>query len=158
MYRKIICSLAVIAASTAIPALALTASQTIEREVVVRNADGTEAVKRESADKVTPGDKVIYSLNYFNDEAEAASNIVLVMPVPAEIKYLDGSADMQAAQTTYSVDAGQSFANRDDLLIKLEDGSTRSANAKDITHIRWLVTSPVAPNSGGTLSFSGRLK
>jgi len=158
MYRKIICSLAIFAASAAAPAFALTASQTVEREVVVRNVDGTQTVKREAADKVTPGDKVIYSLNYFNDQAEPANNIVLVMPIPSEVKYLDGSADMDTAQTTYSVDAGKSFANRDDLRIKLEDGSSRSAQAQDITHIRWVVSSEVAPNSGGTLSFSGRLK
>ena len=158
MYRKIICSLAFVAASTAAPALALTATQTIEREVVIQNSDGSQSVKRQAADKVTPGDKVVYSLNYFNDDAEPANNIVLVMPVPKEIKYLDGSADMETAETTYSVDAGKSFARRDDLVVKLEDGSTRSANANDITHIRWLVSAEVAPNTGGTLSFSGRLK
>ena len=109
-------SLAVLAiASTALcatTATALTASQLVQREVVTTNLDGSKTVKLETADKVTPGDKVVYSLNYFNDAAEAADNIVLVMPIPDEVTYLDGSADNNVAQTTYSVDAGQSFAPR----------------------------------------------
>lgn len=158
MYRKIICSLAILAASAATPVLALTASQTVEREVIVRNVDGTETVKREAADKVTPGDKVIYSLNYFNDEAKAASNIVLVMPIPAEVTYLDGSAEIEGARSSYSVDGGKSFAERTDLRVMQADGSKRAARAEDITHIRWVVGTAIAPNTGGTLSFSGRLQ
>lgn len=163
MYRKVICSLALIATSTAIfgsamSAQALTASQIVEREVIVHNADGTQTVTREAADKVTPGDKVIYSLKYYNDDTAPAENIVLVMPVPAEILYLDGSADTQGANTSYSVDGGKTFASRNDLRVAEADGSKRAARAEDITHIRWLVAKAVAPETGGTLSFIGQLQ
>jgi len=163
MYRKIICSLALLITSTTIfgtatPAFALTASQIVEREVIVRNDDGTQTVTREAADKVTPGDKVIYSLNYYNDDATPAENIVLVMPIPAEVKYMDGSADAVDTDTTYSVDGGKSFAGRDDLRVAQVDGNKRAARAEDITHIRWIVGTTIAPQTGGTLSFSGRLQ
>ncbi len=158
MYRKVICSLALIVTTTAISAQALTASQIVEREVIVRNADGTETITREAADKVTPGDKVIYSLNYYNDEATPAENIVLVMPIPTEVQYLDGSADFDGTNTTYSVDGGKSFAGRDDLRVAQADGNKRAARAEDITHIRWVVGTTIAPETGGTLSFSGRLQ
>lgn len=158
MYRQVICSLALLITSAATPVFALTASQIVEREVIVRNADGSQTVTREAADKVTPGDKVIYSLNYYNDEAEPVQNIVLVMPIPAEVNYLDGSADSAGTNTTYSADGGKSFAGRDDLQVAQADGSKRAARAEDITHIRWLVSTSVAPGTGGTLSFSGRLQ
>lgn len=158
MYRKVICSLALLITSTSISAQALTASQIVEREVIVRNADGTQTVTREAADKVTPGDKVIYSLNYYNDDATPAENIVLVMPIPAEVKYMDGSANFDGTNTTYSADGGKSFAGRDDLRVAQADGNKRTARAEDITHIRWVIGTAVAPKTGGTLSFSGRLQ
>ncbi len=158
MYRKLFCTLMLGVTAFSTPALALTASQTVEREVIVRHADGTQTVKLVRADKVTPGDKVVYSLNYFNDEAEVAENIILVMPIPNEVQYLDGSAELDSVKTTYSVDAGQTFVDRAALRVTLTDGSTRIASADDITHIRWAVASAVAPKTGGKLSFSGRLK
>ncbi len=158
MYRKVFCSLAVLATSFVAPAFALTASQTVEREVIVRNVDGSQTITREAADKVTPGDKVIYSLNYYNDAAEPAENIVLVMPIPGEIDYIDGSADTKQAISTYSVDDGKVFVKRDDLRVLQADGSERAARAEDITHIRWTIKDAVAPKASGTLSFSGRLQ
>jgi len=158
MYRKLFTTLMLGAATLSTSAIALTATQTVEREVIVRHADGSQTVRLERADTVTPGDKIVYSLNYFNDEAEAAENIVLVMPVPNEVQYLDGSAELDSVTTTYSVDAGQTFADRSVLNITLSDGTSRSANADDITHIRWAVTTAIAPETGGKLSFSGRLK
>ena len=158
MYRKTLLSVALLVASTSMPAYALTATQTVEREVVVLNADGSQTVTRIAADKVTPGDKVVYSLNYFNDKAEPAENIVLVMPVPAEVDYIDGTADFDGVRSTYSSDGGKTFANRDDLLIARNDGTRSVATASEITHIRWTVRNTVSPNAGGTLSFSGRLQ
>ena len=158
MYRKIICITALLVSSLSVSALALTATQIVEREITVKNPDGSQSITREVADKVTPGEKVIYSLNYYNDLTAPANNIVLVMPIPGEIKYFDGSADMDNAQTTYSVDAGQSYAVRNNLSVKLADGTMRKAAAQDITHIRWQVISAVAPSTGGTLSFRGQLK
>ena len=158
MYRKIICTAALLASTMSVSAMALTATQIVEREITVKKPDGSQSITRETADKVTPGEKVIYSLNYYNDQDAPANNIVLVMPIPGEIKYFDGSAEMDNTQTSYSVDAGQSYAARSDLLVKLDDGTTRKATAQDITHIRWQVISAVAPNTGGTLSFRGQLK
>ena len=112
MYRRALFSVALLVASTAMPVYALTATQTVEREVVVLNADGSQTVTRIAADKVTPGDKVIYSLNYFNDEAEPAENIVLIMPIPAEVDYIEGSADFDGVNSAYSIDGGRTFGSR----------------------------------------------
>lgn len=158
MYRKAFFSVAFLAVSTAMPVGALTATQIVEREVIVLNADGSQTVTRIAADKVTPGDKVVYSLKYFNDEAMPAENIVLVMPIPAEVGYIDGSADFDGVSSAYSSDGGKTFIRRNELQVVQSDGSSTAAKASDITHIRWTVRSAVSPNTGGSLSFSGLLQ
>ncbi|HHL42483.1 MAG TPA: hypothetical protein ENJ42_02600 [Hellea balneolensis] len=143
---------------SAMTANALTAKQIVEREVIVQSEDGRKIVKREAADKVVPGERVVYSLEYFNDGDKPVNDIVLVMPVPKEIKYLDNSAETKQAETLYSVDGGKEFAKRDQLTVKLANGGSRSARAADITHIRWTINNEVAPGAKGTLEFKGLLK
>lgn len=138
-------------------ASALTAEQTVEREVIIKSVDGTEIVKREKAESVIPGENIVYSINYHNDLDKAAENVVLVMPVPSELVLIEGSADITGAETTYSADGGTTFTSRDSVVVKLEDNSTRVADTTDITHIKWTVAS-ITPDQSGSLSFKGRLK
>jgi uncharacterized repeat protein (TIGR01451 family) len=138
-------------------ALALTAEQTVEREIVVKNPDGSETITRAAADTVVPGESVVYSINYYNDQDKAAENVVLVMPVPDVLILVEGSADIEGAETTYSADGGQSFAQRQNVVVKLEDNTTRAADTADITHIKWIVAS-ITPDQRGSLSFKGKLK
>ena len=143
---------------TTISASALTAKQSVEKEVVVQMPDGTESLTRESAEMVTPGERIVYTLTFVNDDAEPASDLVLTMPVPSEIKYMDDSATKDGAKIVYSADNGQTFASRGGLRIMGADGNSRSANAEDITHIRWTVAGPIAVGETGELSFKGILK
>jgi len=139
-------------------ASALTAKQSVEKEVVVQMPDGTESVTRTPAELVVPGERVVYTLSYTNDDAAPASDLVLTMPVPAEIKYMDGSATEAGARTVYSTDGGKTFAARTALRMTGSDGVVRTAIADDITHIRWTVAGPVAVGETGNLSFKGVLK
>lgn len=143
-------------ASTA--ASALTAKQSVEKEVVVQMPDGTENVTRAPAELVVPGERVVYTLSFTNDDAAPASDLVLTMPVPSEIKYMDGSATKDGAKIVYSADGGLSFTDRRDLRATGADGIARSAKAEDITHIRWTVTGPLAVGETGNLSYKGVLK
>lgn len=141
-----------------ISASALTAKQSVEKEVIVQMPDGTEKLTRESAEMVTPGERIVYTLTFMNDDAEPASDLVLTMPVPSEIKYMDDSATKAGATIVYSADNGQTFASRTGLRIIGADGNSRSANAEDITHVRWTVAGPIAVGETGKLSFKGILK
>jgi len=69
-------------------AFALTATQSVEKEIVVQMPDGTENLSRAPAELVIPGERVVYTLSYTNDDAAPASDLVLTMPVPPEIKYI----------------------------------------------------------------------
>lgn len=139
-------------------ASALTAKQSVEKEVVVQMPDGTESLTRAPAELVVPGERVVYTLSFTNDDAAPASDLVLTMPVPSEIKYMDGTASKSGAKTVYSADGGQTFAARDVLRTTGADGNARVATADDITHIRWTVAGPVAVGETGSLSYKGILK
>ena len=139
-------------------ATALTATQTVQREVIVTQQDGTEDIIREAATTALPGERIVYSLNYFNDAEQPAENIVLTMPIPVEITYMEGSAVSDDTKVQYSVDDGKTFAERGKLQVAEEDGSMRLAEANDITHIRWEVTEAVAPGARGVIEFKGLLK
>ena len=129
--------------ATGVSASALSATQKVEKEVTVQQPDGTSVTKLVSADEVTPGEKVVYTVAYTNDSPEAATDIVLAMPVPSDVRYLEGSADRPGAIVRYSADGGASFVERDALVLPAVGGGTRAANSDDITHIQWRIAGPV---------------
>ena len=148
--------LALLAVAT--PVSALTASQTIQKEIITTNADGTQTVSYEAADTVIPGERVVYTVNYENNRSEPETNLVLTMPVPAEVKYVDGTATDNAGVLTFSADGGTNFADRSALRVSGANGQLVAAAAEDITHIRWVVAGPVNPGETGAISFTGILK
>lgn len=141
-----------------VSASALTATQKVEKEVTITQADGSTTVKRVSADEVTPGEKVVYTVAFMNDSSEPASDLVLAMPVPSDIRFLEGTADRDGAVVRYSVDGGSSFAERNVLSLPAVGGGTRPASADDITHIQWKIAGPVPVGASDTVAFKGRLK
>ncbi len=158
MRRLIIAVITAASILTSVSASALTAKQIVEKETIVQMPDGTESITRGPAELVTPGERVVYTLNYTNDEAAPATDLVLTMPVPPEIKYIDGSATLDGAKVIYSADDGQTFASRAGLRVTGVDGNGRTAISEDITHIRWTVAGPLAVGETGTLSYKGVLK
>jgi len=158
MRRLTIAFLAATSILTSVSASALTAKQSVEKEIVVQMPDGTESITRAPAELVVPGERVVYTLNYTNDDAAPATDLVLTMPVPSEIKYMDGSATIDGAQVVYSADNGQTFASRAGVRVVGIDGNSRPASSEDITHIRWTVAGPLPVGETGTLSYKGILK
>ena len=158
MRRLTIAVLATASILTSVSASALTAKQSVEKETVVQMPDGTESITRGPAELVIPGERVVYTLSYTNDDAAPATDLVLTMPVPSEIKYMDGSATLDGASVVYSADDGKTFASRTGLRVIGLDGNNRTALSEDITHIRWTVAGPLAVGETGTLSYKGVLK
>jgi len=107
---------------------------------------------------VTPGEKVVYTVDFLNDSSEPATDLVLAMPVPSDIRFLEGSADRDGAVVRYSVDGGESFVDREALILPAVGGGTRPARADDITHIQWRIAGPVPVGARDAVAFKGRLK
>jgi uncharacterized repeat protein (TIGR01451 family) len=156
--RKVLALLAAAPLAFGAAEASMSARQVVEKEMVVVGANGEETVKRLPADKVTPGETVVYSIRFKNDAAEPAGDIVLVMPVPEEVSYVEGSVGAAGgANVTFSADGGETYVARGRLTV-IEGGAPRPARGDEITHIKWTLTTPVAPKAEGEVSYKAVLR
>lgn len=155
-YFTIACSVILIAVQ---PSFAdkLTAHQKVERMVVTKKDDGTKIISMEPAETVLPGETLVYSLLYRNGAPESASNIVLTMPVPEEVVYVENSAAALGTQVMFSVDDGVSFSPRGDLSVSV-NGVKRNALSEEISHIRWSFSEDLRPGDSGRIGYRAQLK
>ena len=149
---------AAVLSSVSLSAQALTAQQTVQKETTVVAADGSISTVRETAEKIVPGERIVYSLNYENDAAAPANDIVLTMPIPPEVKFIEGTADAPQTNVTYSADGGESFSSRQSVMLIDNSGNIRAASADELTHIRWTVPGPIPAGDSGALSFSASVR
>lgn len=152
LFAATVLSLAVSAAEAKV-----VATQSVEKEVVVVDDKGVEKIVRKTADRVKPGETVVYTLNFRNEDSAPAESMVLVMPVPKEVVYVEGSVAGAPASVTFSADGGQTYVGRGRLTVT-EGGVVRPASNGDITHIKWTLAGAIAPNANGKVSFRGVLK
>lgn len=156
--RKVLALLAAAPLALGAAEASMSARQVVEKETVVIGANGEETVKRVPADKVTPGETVVYSIRYKNEGAAPAGDIVLVMPVPKEVAYVEGSvAGADAASVAFSADNGETYVARGRLTV-VEGGEPRPARGDEITHIKWTLSSPVAAKAEGEVSYKAVLR
>jgi len=139
-------------------AAALQATQTVEKEITVQQADGSTITQRVPADLVTPGEMIVYTVRFTNDDANPASDLVLAMPVPVDVRYIEGSADRDGAVVLFSTDGGSTFAARNTLTMPAVGGGTRAASVDDITHIQWKIPGPIAVGASDEIAFKARLR
>ncbi|MDP9014997.1 MAG: hypothetical protein M3O41_20505 [Pseudomonadota bacterium] len=128
-----------------------------EVETVVRQ-DGHEFVKLAAAERVVPGDQVIYTLEIRNIGAAAVREPTVTNPIPPHMVYVAESATGPGVETSYSVDGGHSFDKPENLRIPLADGQSRQAIDKDYTHIRWKLKHPLKANSVAYARFRAVVK
>lgn len=136
---------------------AVSATQRVEQEIVVKDETGKPTIKRVAADAVAPGEEVIYTLAFKNDGDEPADAMVLVMPVPAEISYVEGSVTGAGAKVAFSADGGQTYVGRGRLTV-VENGVARPARGDEITHIKWTLGAPLNAGATGEVSYRGLLR
>ena len=140
------------------PAIAeVVAEQSVEQEIVERQADGSIRLKRVAADKVAPGEEIIYALRFSNTGVDDAGDLVMVMPVPREITYVEGSASGVEADVTFSADGGKTYLTRGRLTV-YDNGRERAATGDEITHIRWRLNTALAPQAAGEVTYRGIVK
>ena len=137
---------------------AIQLTSVVELEVVSKDEQGNEIVKRIPAEKVTPGSEVIYTTRFKHNGSQAAEDIVISNPIPEHTVYKVNSATGKGTEILYSVDNGQSFHHQDKLAVVEKDGSTRLAEAKDYTDIRWTYRGQLQPGDEGAVEFRVVLK
>tara|TARA_R110002096_G_scaffold127295_11_gene275045 strand:- start:62 stop:634 length:573 start_codon:yes stop_codon:yes gene_type:complete len=118
--------------------------------------------------KVIPGDKLLFVNAYRNTGQNAVTGFVVNNPVHAAVALTEVVEDWALV----SVDGGKNFGKLSELTVTEtvatgteETGETaapvqtsRPAVASDVTHIRWVLTSPIAPGASGELRFRGIVK
>jgi uncharacterized repeat protein (TIGR01451 family) len=131
-----------------------------EAEIKVKNEKGEFETRRIDAAKanVGPGDEVIFSNYYVNNGDQPVTDVVILNPVPMHTIYVDGSAGGEFAKVEFSVDGGKTFGAPETLKVKDKNGRERIARAEDYTHIRWVITKPVAPKETGVVYFKAKIK
>ncbi len=147
------------AAPTAKNAVKLTSEIMVERIVV--NAKGEEVVTLKTPKQavVVPGDKLIINLYYVNEGNEPAKEFRATNPISPAVQFIAAKEDWAEV----SVDNGTTWGALSKLTIAVPatetvPASTRAAEAKDVTHVRWTFATPLAPGQKGTVSFRGSIK
>ncbi len=130
-------------------------SNAVFKETEIKTASGKTERKLVPADVVTPGDRIVFVMGYSNAGDKPAEKVVITNPVPAQVTYLGGVNDNEPI---VSVDGGKSFAALATLTIKNADGTTRTARASDVTHVRWLIARAITSGETGKVSYRGQLK
>ncbi len=146
-------------AATAPPAEVpgLQASPTVERVIEMESEDGSTEVEYVPLDTASPGEELVYSLNFQNGGDAPVDGVVLILPVPEEVSFVEDSATTEEAAVDFSVDGGNTFSPWDALATPEGDTTSILATAT-ITHVRWTLRDKIAPGQEGTLSFRAVLK
>lgn len=134
----------------------LLVEQRAEVAVSIVTEAGETVEELRPAELVRPGETVVFTVHYENQMAEAVENIVLEMPVPEEMAFVQGSADYEGVETLYSVD-GAVFFPWDELAVSDEAGA-RPAGAGDVRALKWVFTGAVPANTVDEISFRAVLK
>jgi uncharacterized repeat protein (TIGR01451 family) len=128
-------------------------------EVESKTIDGgRQAVKLIPADRVVPGDRVLYTLEVRNSGTTALGTPIVIQPVPEHMRYVADTAVGPGADVTYSVDGGHTFDRPENLKVTGSDGSPRLAVAADYTHIRWQLKNSLKVNSTAFVRFRALVK
>ena len=119
---------------------------------------GREIVQLIPADRVAPGDRVIYTLEVRNTGATAIATPSITYAIPEHMRYVADSAVGPGAEVSYSVDRGRSFGTPESLNVRGPDGRLRPAVAADYTDIRWQLKNILKPNSVAFVRFRALVK
>ena len=132
---------------------ALRLQTVVEKLQQVEDENGEVRSELVPVEVAVPGDEVVYTVHFTNVGDDAAENILITNPIPAEMQYQADSAFGPGTQIQYSADGGESYAQPSAILVPDDQGRERLASAADYTHIRWMLTSPLDPGAQGFARF-----
>lgn len=140
------------AAAFAAPQVSLTSHVAVVHTVV--GAGGKTVTSYDEPKLVTPGDRLLFTLEYSNSSGKAADNFVVTDPIPPGVVF----AGHESAGALVSVDGGKTFGPLSSLKATDSTGKQRPATASDVTHVRWSFPRAVAAGEHGELRFEAIVK
>lgn len=115
----------------------------VEKQVVTIDENGQEKAEWQALSgnaTVQPGDVLRYVVESSNDGEMAAKNLVITQPIPEALEFEIGSDKGNAsADTTYSIDGGETFVAEPMIEVTLPDGTIemQPAPAELYSHVKW---------------------
>lgn len=143
-----------------IPALALAQVELqtdVFKVVETQKENGTSKIEWVEAKNIIPGDKVGYRISFENKGNEPADNVILNNPIPDNTIYVDDSARGANSKIEFSVDGGQQY-NQPEQLFITKEGKKLPATAKDYTHVRWTLLSPLNTGDKSSVQYVVQVK
>lgn len=128
----------------------------VEREVEVVAENGEKTIERQAAEKVMPGETVVYTITARNVGEKPATNVVITDPIPEHMNYT-GSVTGEGTRITFSVDGGKTYDVATALMVPEGEGE-RLAKPEEYTHIRWRFNDALEPGSAHSVEFRARLQ
>lgn len=154
-----------LATALALPGIAAASAVQLQndafQEVVVTGKDGKPVAgkdgkplrKRQKVTNAVPGSEIIYVLTYRNTGSKPLAGVVVKDDVPASLAFVPGSAQGAGTKAEVSVDGGKSYGVLEKLAVTNADGSSRPAEGRDVTHVRWSVQGAVAAGKDGSVTY-----
>lgn len=148
--RRLLLLLAILGSSQAFAANNVALSSAVFLEKTVADNTGRSRIVLEEPKVVTPGDRLVFILNYRNAGNAPASDFIVTNPLPAAVAFQGGAGSAQV-----SIDGGRSWGTLATLKIRETDGRWRNARPEDVTHLRWSMKQAIPAGAIGKLSFRG---
>jgi hypothetical protein len=117
-----------------------------------------------SAEGVSPGDTIEYTLAYQNREAsDSLKRIVIATPIPQETVWIIQSAKAEIpSNLEASIDGGKEYQAPPIMIQKKgPDGKEIilvEAPAEAYTHLRWILSKPLAPGKEAVVRYRVKVK
>jgi uncharacterized repeat protein (TIGR01451 family) len=131
-----------------------------QRPLVVTALNLDAQSRGSQSQTVLPGDVLRYQLRFTNQQRGDVRGVVFTNPVPAGLRYVDGSAgaDRQDVTVEYSADGGKTFA-ANPIVTTVVAGKRvqKPATPAQYTHVRWTVRGSIAPGASVTAEFRASL-
>jgi uncharacterized repeat protein (TIGR01451 family) len=106
-----------------------------EVEQQYTNEQGKPATRLVPAEKVVPGNEVVWTITARNLCDKPVADVVIANPVPEQMTYVQGSAIGIGTDIQYSLD-GKTFASPASLTVRDANG-TRAARPDEYRAVRW---------------------
>jgi uncharacterized repeat protein (TIGR01451 family) len=128
---------------------------TINAEILrVEDGPGGRTLRSwEPATRLSAGDEVYYTIRVRNPGKQAVTGIVVTKRLPFGVHYMRGSAVGPACDVQFSIDGGTHFAAAEQLGAGGGGKPARKVPVSEYTHVRWVLSRPLAPGATALLRF-----
>ena len=115
--------------------------------------NGSTTRSWQPATRLSAGDEVYYTIRVHNPGKLDVTGIVVTKRLPFGVHYMRGTAVGPACEVQFSIDGGTTFAVAESVGAAADGKSRRKVAPSEYTHVRWLLSRPLAAGATALLRF-----